>query len=150
MRAAFSAVIVFSGLAWGAPKSPLAPPAPTAKPITAPLRALSTNPNYFTDGSGKAIYLTGSHTWNNLQDWGTNGSIQPLDFTAYVKMLVAHNHNFTLLWATELPTFRRLAHHGELSAGFQRHSTALAADRPGQCIGRETEIRSDKIQSSVL
>ncbi len=81
---------------------------PASKPITAPLRALSTNPNYFTDGTGKAIYLTGSHTWNNLQDWGTNGTIQPLDFTAYVKMLVAHNHNFTLLWTTELPTFRGL------------------------------------------
>lgn len=84
-----------TGLAWSGP-------------ITAPLRALSTNPHYFTDGSGKAIYLTGSHTWNNLQDWGTNGSIQPLDFSAYVKMLVAHHHNFTLLWATELPTFRGL------------------------------------------
>jgi hypothetical protein len=92
----------------GALPSPPATTAPAAKPITVPLRALSSNPNYFTDGSGKAIYLTGSHTWNNLQDWGTNGSIQPLDFPAYVKMLVAHNHNFTLLWATELPTFRGL------------------------------------------
>ncbi len=81
---------------------------PASKPITVPLRALSTNPHYFTDGTGKAIYLTGSHTWNNLQDWGTNGSIQPLDFTAYVKMLVTHNHNFTLLWTTELPTFHGL------------------------------------------
>jgi hypothetical protein len=77
-------------------------------PITAPLRALATNPHYFTDGSGKAVYLTGSHTWNNLQDWGANGAIQPLDFAAYVQTLVAHHHNFTLLWATELPTFRGL------------------------------------------
>ncbi len=81
---------------------------PTSMPIAAPLRALATNPNYFTDGSGKAIYLTGSHTWNNFQDWGTNDAIQPLDFTAFVKMLVAHHHNFTLLWVTELPTFRGL------------------------------------------
>jgi len=108
MGAVFSAAILFSGLARGASPPPFGAPALTAKPITAPLKALSTNPNYFTDGSGKAIYLTGSHTWNNLQDWGTNGSIQPLDFTAYVKMLVAHNHNFTLLWATELPTFHGL------------------------------------------
>ncbi|MFI5461052.1 MAG: putative collagen-binding domain-containing protein [Isosphaerales bacterium] len=103
-RVEFSAVILFSGmagLAWGAP-------APESKPITAPLRALSTNPNYFTDGTGKAIYLTGSHTWNNFQDWATNGSIQPLDFAAYVEMLVKHKHNFTLIWATELPTFRGL------------------------------------------
>jgi len=96
------------GLAWGAPPPPLSAPAPAREPIKAPLRALGANPNYFTDGTGKAIYLTGSHTWNNLQDWGTNGSIQPLDFPAYVKMLVTHNHNVTLLWTTELPTFRSL------------------------------------------
>jgi hypothetical protein len=76
--------------------------------IKSPLRTLATNPNYFTDDSGKAIYLTGSHTWNNLQDWGTNDSIQLLDFTAYVKMLVKHKHNMTLLWATELPSFHNL------------------------------------------
>ncbi len=79
-----------------------------SKPITAPLVAHATNPNYFADGTGKAIYLTGSHTWNNLQDWGTNGLVQRLDFTAYVKMLVDHNHNLTLLWSTELPAFRGL------------------------------------------
>src|SRR5215831_12977901 len=73
-----------------------------------PLRVHPRNPRYFTDGSGKAIYLTGSHTWNSLQDWGTNDSIQPLDFKAFVKVLVAHHHNFTLLWTTELPTFRHL------------------------------------------
>ena len=33
---------------------------------------------------------------------------QPFNFAAYVKMLVAHHHNFTLLWQTELPTFRNL------------------------------------------
>lgn len=88
-----------------------AEPAPAASaygPITAPLRALSANPHYFTDGSGRAIYLTGSQTWNTFQDWGANDSLQPTDFTAFVNMLVAHNHNFTLLWATELPTFHGL------------------------------------------
>jgi hypothetical protein len=77
-------------------------------PITTPLKALSTNPNYFTDGTGKAIYLTGSHTWNTFQDWGTDDAIQPLDFNAFVKMLVDHHHNFTLVWTTELPTFHNL------------------------------------------
>src|SRR5262245_56276074 len=76
--------------------------------IRSPLKAHPTNPRYFTDGSGKAVYLTGTHTWNDFQDWGTDGVIQPFDFDAYVKMLVAHHHNFTLLWATELPTFHGL------------------------------------------
>ncbi len=76
-----------------------------AGPITTPLRALFSNPNYFTDGGGRAVYLTGSHTWNDLQDWGTEDAPQPFDFTAFVKMLAAHHHNFTLLWTEELPTF---------------------------------------------
>jgi hypothetical protein len=76
--------------------------------ITIPLKVLSSNPNYFTDGTGKAVYLTGSHTWNTLQDWGTHDSIRSLDFTAFVNMLAGHRHNFTLLWTTELPTFRGL------------------------------------------
>ena len=37
---------------------------------TGPLRVHPKNPRYFTDGSGRAVYLTGSHTWSNLQDQG--------------------------------------------------------------------------------
>jgi hypothetical protein len=108
MGVVFSALILFSSVARGAPSPPSDDPAAASKPITVPLKALSTNPHYFTDGSGKAIYLTGSHTWNNFQDWGTNDAVQPLDFAAYVKMLVGHHHNFTLLWAVELPVFHGL------------------------------------------
>ena len=79
-----------------------------ATPIHAPLRATTNHPNYFTDGNGRAVYLTGSHTWNDFQDWGTDDSPQPFDFAAYVNMLAAHHHNFTLLWQTELPVFRGL------------------------------------------
>jgi len=80
--------------------SPLSP-----RPITAPLRAQSISPNYFIDTNGKLVYLVGSHTWNAFQDWGTNDSPVPFDFDRYVKMLVGRNHNFTLLWQTELPRF---------------------------------------------
>ena len=65
----------------------------------------SANPNYFQDTTGRAILLSGSHTWNNLQDWGSAGAPQPFDFGAYTNFLVAHGHNFTLLWRTELTTF---------------------------------------------
>jgi hypothetical protein len=95
-------------LTWGAAPPHSSVPTRASRPITAPLRALPANPHYFTDGSGKAVYLTGSHTWNNFQDWGTNGTVQALDYPAYVKLLVDHHHNFTLLWATELPVFRGL------------------------------------------
>ena len=73
-------------------------------PITGPLSA-SANPNYFKDAAGTPIVLSGSQTWNSLQDWGANGSMQTLDFTAFVNFLSAHGHNFTLLWRTELPKF---------------------------------------------
>jgi hypothetical protein len=77
---------------------------PVAAPIADPL-VVSSNPNYFKDASGTVLILNGSQTWNTFQDWGSNGSLQTLDFNAYVKFLIAHGHNFTLLWITELPKF---------------------------------------------
>jgi hypothetical protein len=76
-------------------------------PLLGPLR-ISRNHNYFEDGSGSPLILCGSQTWNTLQDWGTGGSVQPLDFDAFVSFLKAHGHNFTLLWRTELPKFSNL------------------------------------------
>jgi hypothetical protein len=75
--------------------------------ITGPLRA-SKNPNYFEDANGIPMILCGSQTWNSLQDWGVGGSVQALDFEAFVSFLKSHGHNFTLLWFTELPVFRGL------------------------------------------
>src|SRR5262245_33080573 len=72
--------------------------------VSGPL-TVSSNPHYFQDASGHALLLVGSHTWNNLQDWGADATLQTLDFDAYVAFLVKHGHNFTLLWRTELPKF---------------------------------------------
>ncbi|MBI3922029.1 MAG: hypothetical protein HY318_11480 [Armatimonadetes bacterium] len=70
---------------------------------TGPLRVHPTNPRYFTDGSGKAVYLTGSHTWTNFQDGGWQGSSPErlFDYKAYLDFLQAHNHNFIRLWTPE-------------------------------------------------
>ncbi len=76
----------------------------SAAPVAGPLIA-SGNPNYFKDANGGVLILNGSQTWNTLQDWGSNGSLQTLDFSAFVKFLGAHEHNFTLLWTTEMPKF---------------------------------------------
>jgi hypothetical protein len=59
-----------------------------------PLRVHPTNPRYFADGTGRAIYLTGSHTWANLQGFAT----RPFDFTAYLNFLKSYNHNFIRGW----------------------------------------------------
>jgi len=79
-----------------------------AERATGPLRVHPTNPRYFTDGSGKAIYLTGSHTWNNLQDiegFKAGGSPDGLsgtfDFNRYLDFLQSYHHNFIRLWFFE-------------------------------------------------
>jgi hypothetical protein len=75
-----------------------------AKAATGPLRVNPANSRYFTDGSGKAIYLTGSHTWSNLLDRGTlNPPSVVFDYNAYIKWMVSHNSNFLRLWTAELP-----------------------------------------------
>ena len=77
----------------------------TSTGATGPLRPLASNPNYFTDGSGKAILLTGSHTWTDFQDLGQSNSPVATDFNAYVSFLQAHGHNVTILWKKDLPQF---------------------------------------------
>src|SRR5262245_59959525 len=70
-----------------------------------PLRVDPRNPRYFTDGSGKAIYLTGSHTWANLKDRVPPGasSAPPFNYAAFLDFLIAHHHNFMRLWTSEQP-----------------------------------------------
>jgi hypothetical protein len=79
--AAFVAACLMSAAAMGQP--------PARERAKGPLRVHPTNPRYFTDGSGKAVYLAGSHSWNALYD-----ARLPLDYPAYLSFLVQHNHNF--------------------------------------------------------
>jgi dockerin type I repeat protein len=77
--------------------------------INGVLRQSITNPRYFTDDSGKAIYLTGSHTWNNFLDGGSSTThlaavwhnCGTFDYTAYLSWMQQHNHNFIRLWTME-------------------------------------------------
>jgi hypothetical protein len=64
-----------------------------------------TNPRYFTAG-GRAVYLTGSHIWNNLHDGMGPGSAcaetpEPFDYNAYLAFLKERGHNFIRLWRWE-------------------------------------------------
>jgi hypothetical protein len=76
---------------------------PKPLPDRGPLRAHPANPRYFTDGSGKPIFLTGSHTWGNFQDYRYEAqpSPPPMDFAAYLEFLKRHGHNFFRLWVWE-------------------------------------------------
>lgn len=88
----------------------LAVTALTATPATGPLRVNKENPRYFTDGtkgpdgSLRAIYLTGSHHWNNLQDSGKLGKplTEKFDYDGYLGLLERFNHNYIRMWSWEV------------------------------------------------
>ena len=64
-----------------------------------PLKVSGANPRYFADDNGKAVYLTGSHTWDNFVDWGA--PTPNFDYSAYLNFLQAHSHNLIRLWVHE-------------------------------------------------
>ena len=65
-----------------------------------PLRVDPKNPRYFTDNSGKAILLAGSHTWANFQDM-LYADNKKFDLDGYIAMLKANHHNFIRFWTWE-------------------------------------------------
>src|ERR1051326_274202 len=79
----------------------------SAAPARGPLRVHPDNPRYFTDGttiaagSLKAVYLTGSHTWANLQDQGASNPPPRFDYGRYLDFLEKYHHNFIRLWSWE-------------------------------------------------
>lgn len=74
-----------------------------------PLKVSEANPRYFTvasEAEEKAIYLTGSHIWNNFHDGmgpgpGCSEISELVDFDAYLHFLKEHHHNFIRLWRWE-------------------------------------------------
>ena len=67
--------------------------------FSGPLRRNPANPRYFTDDTGKAIYLTGSHTWAVMQDLWIEGD-EPIltDYPGYLTMMQDYGHNFMRFW----------------------------------------------------
>jgi hypothetical protein len=83
-----------------------------------PLVVATANPRYFTVAAGEqqAVYLTGSHIWNNLHDGMGPGAacadtLEQLDFGAYLDFLAERGHNFIRLWRWE--QFKSQAAGGE-------------------------------------
>jgi hypothetical protein len=92
----FVALALLASVAWAADS------------VRNPLRVHPANPRYFTDGTRapdgtlRAVYLTGAHTWNNFQDMGETDPPAPFDVHAYLDFLVERGHNFIRLWRWEL------------------------------------------------
>jgi hypothetical protein len=69
-----------------------------------------TNPRYFTtgnqpdkDGIPQVEYLTGSHTWANLQEIGLPGG-PAFPYMEYLDFMQSYGHNFMRLWMFEQPS----------------------------------------------
>ena len=72
-------------------------------PVSGPSRVRSQNLRYFADGSGKAIYLTGSDHWSNLHNSRRLGEpvTRGFDYDGYLELLAKLNHNSLRMWAWE-------------------------------------------------
>jgi len=69
--------------------------------LPGPLKTHPANPRYFCDSTGRAVYLTGSHTWSNLQEFEDDS---PFNYEAYLDFMRKHNHNFMRMWTWECGT----------------------------------------------
>ena len=66
-----------------------------------PLRIHPTNPRYFADGQGNAVFLTGSHTWATFQERGVEGQTPDFDYDEYISFMERNGHNFLRMWRWE-------------------------------------------------
>jgi hypothetical protein len=64
-------------------------------PVNGPLRIHRANPVYFTDNSGKAIYLSGHQIFIDLQDPAS----RMLDWPGYLQLLTDKNMNYIRNWS---------------------------------------------------
>src|SRR5262245_41087549 len=112
-----------------------------AEPAKEPLRILQSNPRYFTDNTGKAIYLAGTHNWNNFQNTGHRagpGDPPPvLDYKRFLDFLESHHHNFFRLWRWEAPMW-----HDDEPIGIA-HSTPHPWMRTGPGVAADEKPRFD-------
>jgi hypothetical protein len=128
---------------------------PRVIPARGPLRVHPANPRYFTDGSGRAILLTGSHTWGNLQDYQYAALPSPpaMDFNAYLDFLQRHHHNFFRLWAWE-SSFNPNAKQGTIRYSpmpYQRPGPGPALDgSPRFDLARFNQAYFDRLRTRVM
>ncbi|WP_168566121.1 DUF6298 domain-containing protein [Crateriforma spongiae] len=66
-----------------------------------PLTVHRSNPRFFSTPDGRAVWLTGSHTWATLQERGIEGETPDFDYPRYLDFMHRHGHNFLRLWVWE-------------------------------------------------
>lgn len=118
-----------------------------------PLRVHPDNPRYFTDDTGRAIYLTGAHTWRTVQDAGTSFPPAAFDFSEFLDLVGKQGHNFVRLWIFESPAWVRpdstILWLDPLP--FERTGPETAADgRPKFDVTRFNQAFFDRLRSRVV
>jgi hypothetical protein len=102
-HACFLTALLLAGLTLVVSGQPL--PAQTHGPLS----VHPENPRYFADRSGKAILLTGSHTWPNVVDMGPSDPPPAFDFDAYAPSSLEADIARQLFAEVE----RRIGHAGQ-------------------------------------
>ncbi|HUX96642.1 MAG TPA: DUF6298 domain-containing protein [Bacteroidales bacterium] len=115
-----------------------------------PLKVSTINPRYFTDASGKAIYLTGSHTWNNLVDMIEENNPAPFDYKAYLDFLKGYNHNFYRLWSWELLNWDTNANKDKKPENYKINPHPWLRSGPGIAIDGEPAFDLTKFNESYF
>ena len=102
----------------------------TGAEAAGPLRVSSTNPRYFTDENGKAVYLAGSY----LNEYNLlSGS---WDFVSYLDYLQQQNHNFTRVWGWEQSPW-------SLDSARQFSFTVQPYERTGPGLASDGDLKFD-------
>lgn len=125
--------------------------------VKGPLRVHPDNARYFTagertpEGNLKAVYLTGSHTWNNLVDMGRHDPPESFEFNSYLDFLAKHHHNFIRLWAWDSSTWNTRA-NGSLGKDFVHWVAPLPWRRtgPGQALDGKPKFDLTKFDSAYF
>jgi hypothetical protein len=121
--------------------------------FSGPLRVHPDNPRYFTDDSGRAIYLAGAHTWRTVQDAGTSFPPPAFDFSEFLDLVGKDRHNFVRLWIFESPAWVRpdstILWLDPLP--FERTGPGTAADgRPKFDVTRFNQVFFERLRSRVV
>ena len=121
--------------------------------VTGPLRRHDTNPRYFAGASGKLVYLTGSHTWGNIQDQLSPNPEVTFDYAAYLGWMEGHNFNFVRGWAWEQAAWDNHTKEKLLVSPlpFQRTGPGRALDGgPKFDLTRLNDAYFDRVRSRVV
>ena len=125
----------------------------TSGPAAGPLQVDARNPRYFNDSNGNIVYLTGSHTWFDLQDAGTTDPPPAFDFQQWLNFLQSRNHNFFRLWVWEQANWMLAASQDIFIAPhpFQRTGPGMALDgKPKFDLTRFDQAYFDRMRQRVI